>query len=180
MHSYLFIFHQRLPTVSFFLFILFISLISSHSLQFSNFHLFSTKISFLSFLLTIWFFFLEFSNLKLSSSPNLSHLFLHWPKGHKIISWQMQGPDWWGFQTFLIFEFCFDILFQYVFGYVNAWVLLWDGFRWKPDTLGGVGTRLGRFLIKICLKMSKKTSLSGFMWTQVLAYVRSLYSCIRS
>ena len=74
MHSHLFIFHQRLPTVSFFLFILFISLISSHSLQFSNFHLFSTKTSFLSFLLTIWFFSLEFSNLKLSSSLNLSHL----------------------------------------------------------------------------------------------------------
>ena len=84
------------------------------------------------------------------------------------------------FSNFLIFEFCFDLLFQYVFGYVNAWVLLWDGFRWKPDTLGGVGTCLGWVLIKICLKMSKNTSLFGLMCTQVLACVRSLYSCIHS
>ena len=37
---------------------------------------------------------------------------------------------------------------------MNAWVLLWGGFRWKPDILGGVGTCLGLILDDVCLKMT--------------------------
>ena len=59
------------------------------------------------------------------------------------------------FNFFLIFKFLSDLRSKCVFGYVNAWVLLWDGFRWKPDTLGGVGTCLGLILDDASLKMSK-------------------------
>ena len=72
MCSHLFIFFQRLLNVSF-LFILFISLTSSHSLQLSNFNLFfSTKrLTSLSLPLTIWLFSLKSSYLKLSPFPSL-------------------------------------------------------------------------------------------------------------
>ena len=42
------------------------------------------------------------------------------------------------------------------FGLVNAWVLLWDGSRWNPDFLGGVGTCLGWFWFIACLKLSNE------------------------
>ena len=56
---------------------------------------------------------------------------------------------------FLIFKFLSDLWFECVFGYLNAWVLLWDGFRWKLDVLGGVGTCLGWILDDASLKMLK-------------------------
>jgi len=84
MCSCLFIFLQRLLNVSF-LFILFISLIFSHSLQLSNFHLFfSTKcLTSLSLPLTIWLFSLKSSHLKLSPFPSLL-IFSMAPKFKKI------------------------------------------------------------------------------------------------
>ena len=56
---------------------------------------------------------------------------------------------------FLTFKFLSNLWFECVFGYLNAWVLLWDGLRWKPDVLGGVGTCLGWILDDASLKMSK-------------------------
>ena len=52
-------------------------------------------------------------------------------------------------------------------------------FRWKLDTLGGVGTCLGWVLIEACLKMSKNDPLSMFthMWTR--ACIQGLHSCVR-
>ena len=61
------------------------------------------------------------------------------------------------FKLFSFSSFFFIFYFDVFFGHVNAWVLLWDGFRWKRDTLGGVGTCLGLILDDICLKMSKDT-----------------------
>ena len=61
------------------------------------------------------------------------------------------------FSNFLIFKFCSNLLFQSIFSLVNAWVLSWDGFRWKPSVLGRVGICLGWVLIQGRPKMVKNT-----------------------
>ena len=68
------------------------------------------------------------------------------------------------FKLFLLLSFSFDLPFWYVFRLVNAWVLLWDRFRWKPDTLGGVGTCLGWVLVEKRLRMLKNTLLCLFLY----------------
>lgn len=67
--------------------------------------------------------------------------------------------------------FLFYLPFQYLSGHVNAWVLLWDWFRWKHDILGGVGIYLRLILDHACLKISKNCFC---LW----ACIRSLNSCI--
>ena len=58
------------------------------------------------------------------------------------------------FFFFLIFKLLFDLWFECVFGYLNAWVLLYDGFRGKPNVLGGIETCLRWILDDASLKMS--------------------------
>ena len=51
-------------------------------------------------------------------------------------------------------------------------------FRWKLDTLGGVGTCLGWVFIEACLKMSKNDLLSMFMHMRTRACIWGLHSCV--
>ena len=78
------------------------------------------------------------------------------------------------FELFLSFKFSFDLPFQSVFRPINSWVLIWDGFRWKPDTLGGGGTCLGWVLVEKSLEMLKNNLLCLFLRAQIRACVSGL------
>ena len=83
--------------------------------------------------------------MRLVGPPPLTY----WPENH------IPMGEFVSFFIFSHFQVSLDFWFKCVFGYLNAWVLLWDEFRWKPNTLGGVGTCLGLILDDASLKMSK-------------------------
>ena len=113
-------------------------------------------------------------------SPPMSFPLMHFTSPAGVGQW-----DWWGvhwhtsreshfhgwickfFKPFSFFKFLFYLPFWCVFGHVNAWVLSWDGFRWKFDTLEEVETWLRLILGDICWKMSKDCSCLCF-------YIRGL------
>ena len=74
----------------------------------------------------------------------------YWPENHILAGESISFSFF-----FFIFKFPFDCWLKCVFCYVNAWVLLWDGFRWKPDVLGGLEICLGLILDDASLKMLK-------------------------
>ena len=85
--------------------------------------------------------------MRLTKSPSLTHRLENQISMAKSVRFS-------NFSHFQVSLWYFVLMF---FGHVNSWVLLWDGFRWKPGTLGGVGICLGLIVDDICLKLLKET-----------------------